>query len=143
MKVETAAKKILLMEDDADDRKYFIEALQEIDSSIECVTAKDGQQGLEILQDTACSLPDLIFLDLRMPRYNGKTCLLKIKADERLKAIPVIVYTTSREVQDSEEMQRLGAVHFISKPNNPDEIYYVLSLALEGQLNNGQFQEEG
>jgi CheY-like chemotaxis protein len=72
-------------------------------------------------------------LDLRMPRYNGKQCLLKIKADERLKDIPVIIYTTSKEIQDSEEMQGLGAVHFISKPSNPDEIYYVLSLALEEQ----------
>lgn len=136
MKNERAAKKILLMDDDADDRKYFIEALQEIDSTIECITAKDGLQGLEILQDTADSLPDFIFLDLRMPRYNGKHCLLKIKGDQRLKDIPVIIYTTSKELQDSEEMQGLGAIHFISKPNNPDEIYYVLSLALEGQLNN-------
>lgn len=131
------------MDDDADDRHYFLEALHEIDPTIECVTAKDGQQGMEILEDRANSLPHLIFLDLRMPRYNGKRCLQQMKADPRLQAIPVIIYTTSRELQDSEEMQNLGAVHFISKPTNPDEIFYVLSLALEGQLGNGGFRGEG
>ena len=123
----------MLVDDDADDRKYFIEAVAEIDDSIECVTAKDGLQALELLRNPNFLLPDFIFLDLRMPRYNGKQCLLQIKADERLKNIPVIIYTTSRELSESEEMGRLGAVHFISKPSDPGEIFYVLSLVLEEQ----------
>jgi response regulator RpfG family c-di-GMP phosphodiesterase len=60
--------------------------------------------------------------------------LLQIKGDERLKSIPVIVYTTSKDVEESKELQELGAVHFISKPSDPDEIYYVVSFVLEEQL---------
>ena len=133
MKQKQSVRKILLVDDDADDRKYFLEAVAEINDTIECATAKDGLQALELLRDPQFSLPDFIFLDLRMPRYNGKQCLLQIKADERLKEIPVVIYTTSREVQESEELQSLGAVHFISKPSDPDEIFYVLSLVLEEQ----------
>ena len=133
-------KKILLVDDDPDDRKYFAEAVNEIDDNIECITAKDGEQALEFLKDPGATLPDYIFLDLRMPRYNGKQCLTQIKADERLRNIPVIIYTTSREVEESEEMSQMGAVHFISKPSDPGEIYYVLSLVLEEQWNNTVFK---
>ncbi|MEI6950618.1 response regulator [Paraflavisolibacter sp. H34] len=126
---------ILLVDDDADDRKYFLEALAEIDPTIRCRTARDGQQALELLQHPSESLPHYIFLDLRMPRVNGRQCLLQIKADERIKDIPVIIYTTSTEVEEAEDLQQLGAVHFISKPSDPDEIYYVLSLVLEERWN--------
>lgn len=139
MEAKKVNMKILLVDDDADDRKYFNEALQDIDPGIELIEAKDGQQALELLRNTEYSSPDYIFLDLRMPRYNGRQCLLQIKADDRLKDIPVIIYTTSKEVQDSEELQELGALHFISKPNDPEEIYYMLSLVLEEQWDNNRF----
>lgn len=131
MYMKILQRKILLVDDDADDRKYFLDALAEIDPTIEGVTAKDGQQALALLGSPDFHLPDYIFLDLRMPRISGKQCLLQIKADSRLKDIPVIIYTTSRDVEESEELERLGAVHFISKPADPDEIYYVLTLVLE------------
>ena len=131
METNTRSRKILLIDDDADDRKYFIEAVKEIDAGIQCVTAKDGEQALALLQQPGFALPNFIFLDLRMPRVNGRQCLLQIKANERLKAIPVIIYTTSKEVQEAEDLQNIGAVHFITKPSDPNEIYYVLSLVLE------------
>ena len=126
---------LLIVDDDADDRQLFVEAVKEIDTRIECIAAKDGQQALEMLKNSRDHLPDLIFLDLRMPRFNGRRCLLEIKNDERLRHIPVIIYTTSRELNESRELKDLGAVHFISKPNNPDEIYFLLSFALEEQWN--------
>lgn len=133
-------RKILLVDDDADDRKYFLEALQEIDATVQCVTAKDGQQALELLNNLDFTLPHYIFLDLRMPKISGRQCLHQIKSNDRLKNIPVIIYTTSRETQDSEELKKLGSVHFISKPSDPGEIYYVISLALEEQWD--AFKEE-
>ncbi|HZH37288.1 MAG TPA: response regulator [Flavisolibacter sp.] len=126
---------ILIVDDDADDRELFIDAIKEVDSEIECTTAVDGKQALEQLKNSYDSLPDFIFLDLRMPRLSGKKCLLQIKNDERLKSIPVIIYTTSRDVEEAKELQELGAVHFISKPGDPEEIYYVVSFVLEEQLN--------
>ena len=124
-------KKILLVEDDADDRQFFQEALREIAPTVECANAKDGQQALDLLYNPDISPPDYIFLDLRMPKVNGRQCLLKLKSHEKLKTIPVIIYTTSRDVKESDELKKMGAVQFISKPSDPDEIYYVLSLVLE------------
>jgi len=126
---------ILIVDDDADDRKLFIDAIKEVDANIKCSTAVDGKQALELLKSNYASLPDFIFLDLRMPRFSGKKCLLQIKSDEQLKSIPVIIYTTSKDLEESKELRELGAVHFISKPSDPEEIYYVVSFVLEEQLN--------
>jgi len=127
-------KKIMLVDDDPDDRKYFGEALHDIDDTMEFVTARDGQQALEYLEDPNIRLPDFIFMDLRMPRISGLECLGRLKADQRLREIPVIIYTTSREVCESEALVSLGAVHFVTKPSDPEEIYYLLSVVLEEQL---------
>lgn len=127
--------KLLIVDDDADDRQLFIGAVKDFDEHIECVSAKDGKEALALLNDFATSLPDFIFLDLRMPRFNGKKCLIEIKKSERLKEIPVIIYSTSRELEESKELKEMGAVHFISKPSNPEEVYYVVSFALEENWN--------
>jgi CheY-like chemotaxis protein len=80
--------RLMIIDDDADDRMLFIEAVKEIDEKIECLWAKDGLQALEDLRNEALPLPDYIFLDLRMPRVNGKKCLSEMKSDSRLKEIP-------------------------------------------------------
>ena len=126
---------ILIIDDDADDRQLFIDAIKEVNEDIKCTTANDGKEALERLKNSYDSLPDFIFLDLRMPRFSGKRCLLEIKKDDKLKTIPVIIYTTSTDVEESKLLRELGAVHFISKPSDPEEIYYVVSLVLEEQLN--------
>ena len=118
---------IFLADDDPDDRALFIEALREVDSDIKCFTASDGQQALLFLQDPANEPPDYIFMDLRMPRMSGKKCVIEIRADNRLKDIPVIVYTTSDDVEDAKSLANTGATHFITKPENPEEIYYLVS----------------
>ena len=127
--------RLLIIDDDPDDRMLFIEAVKEVDENFECMTAKDGQVALELLMNPVESFPDLIFLDISMPRMSGKKCLSEIKKDERLKNIPVIIYTTSKNVEESKELKQMGALHFISKPSNADEIYYLISFALEEQLN--------
>ena len=131
MTEDQSLRKLLIVDDDEDDRNYFIEAVSEIDSSILCVTAKDGQQAMEMLTNENLALPNIIFLDLRMPKVNGRQCLARIKADNRLSEIPVIVYTTSAEVAEANSLQQFGAVRFVTKPGNTDEIYYVVSQALE------------
>ena len=125
-------KKITLFiaDDDEDDRKLFIESAKEVDENITCVTASDGQEALRLLKDENNELPDYIFLDLRMPRISGKKCLEEIRKDERLLHIPVFIYTTSINVHDSTELKKNGAVHFISKPVHPNDIYYILSVVL-------------
>ena len=121
---------ILLVDDDEDDRKLFFEATGEYDSTIACVGAVNGQEALSYLNDKANPVPDFIFLDLRLPGITGQQCLEEIKKDDRLKPVPVIVYTTSRDVRESVELKRMGAVHFMSKPVSPEDVYYMVSLVL-------------
>ena len=121
----------LIVDDDADDRMLVIESVREIDDTIECKIARNGEQALELLRNIEVPLPNFIFLDIRMPRLNGKKCLFEIKNDERLKHIPVIIYTTSKAVEESKELRAMGAFHFISKPRNADEIFYLISFVMD------------
>jgi CheY-like chemotaxis protein len=121
---------ILLVDDDADDRKLFTEAVGEFDNNITCISATNGMEALNFLNNETNRLPDFIFLDLRMPGLSGQNCLEEIKKVSRLRHIPVIVYTTSREVEESIKLKEIGASHFMSKPTSPDEVYYMVSLVL-------------
>ena len=126
---------ILLVDDDADDRKLFFEAAMQVDASITCVSATNGQEALVYLKNEANLLPEFIFLDLRMPGLSGQECLEEIKKDSRLVPVPVIVYTTSREVGESIRLKSLGAAHFMSKPTSPDDVYYMVSYVLGEKWN--------
>ena len=121
---------ILLVDDDEDDRQLFIEASGELDKAIICLSAAGGTEALDLLRDNRNDLPDFIFLDLRMPGLTGEECLVEIKKDPRLAAVPVIVYTTSRDVRESVRLKQLGAAHFMSKPTSPEEVFYMVSFVL-------------
>lgn len=122
---------LLIVDDDSDDRELFIEAVREVDQYIECIAAKNGLQALEWLKDPIHTLPDLIFLDISMPLLSGKKCLAEIKSNEKLQQIPVIIYTTSKDIEESKALKKMGAFHFISKPGDAEDIYYVVAVALE------------
>jgi DNA-binding NtrC family response regulator len=108
---------IFYADDDAEDCELFIEALQHIDPSIKCITAKDGKEALAFLQYTP-ELPDYIFLDINMPLVNGKKCLIEIKQNQRFAEIPVIMYSTTSDTFEIQEYYKLGAYDFLIKPNN-------------------------
>lgn len=136
-------KKILVVDDDMDDVQLFGEVIANIEPSIQLQHAEDGRDALEKLAETTNHLPDLIFLDLNMPRMDGKECLKKIKKDDQLNHIPVIIYTTSSQINDIEETMETGAVCFITKPNNLKELERILIAVigsipadLEGSLRN-------
>jgi len=107
---------LLLVDDDQDDQQLFIDALGSVDSSVRVNFANDGMEALEKLQNNHPAVPDLILLDLNMPRMNGKQFLQTIKSSERLKDIPVVVYSTSSNENDKRETAILGAADFIVKP---------------------------
>lgn len=121
---------ILFADDDPDDRDLFCKALEEFDPEIKCHMVEDGYQTLEYLKNPANDIPDYIFLDFRMPKMSGKKCVEEIRKDERLKHVPVIIYTTSDDVEDSKSLAESGATHFVTKPSNPEEIYYLISMVL-------------
>jgi CheY-like chemotaxis protein len=135
--------KILIVDDDEDDKELFIESAKEVDENITCITATDGQEALRFLKDENNPLPEYIFLDLRMPRINGKQCLEEIRKDKRLRQIRVFIYTTSIDPREAIELKQNGAVHFISKPDNPTEIYYILSVVLNEKWDQLESISEG
>jgi len=116
-----------IIDDDIDDQELFMEAVNEVDGSIRCLASSNCDEALDMLKSGTISLPDIIFLDLNMPRLNGKQCLVEIKKEPRLKDIPVIIYSTSSEKRDIEETSRLGAAHFLTKPNKFEELCRTLS----------------
>jgi CheY-like chemotaxis protein len=104
--------KILIIDDDEDDTQLFIESAKEIDENIICVAARDGLEALQLLKNTDNKLPDYIFLDLRMPGFSGQKTLAEIKKETRLLHIPVIIYTTSRGLEESIELKKNGCCSF-------------------------------
>jgi len=107
---------ILLIDDDLDDIDFFVEAVAEIDPNIKCVSALNAIEGLKLL-DTGTVKPDYIFLDLNMPKMDGKQCLRFLKNSPLLHHIPVVLYSTSRREDDIEQAKAMGAYSFIIKPS--------------------------
>ena len=110
-----ATKTIFIIDDDSDDQYFLIEAIKEIDLSIECYTAMNGQEGWQRLETESIPQPSLIFLDLNMPRIDGRRFLTTIKNHPQYKSIPVIIYTTSTDLKDRDEMMQLGATDYLVK----------------------------
>lgn len=110
-------KSVLFIDDDEDDKLVFGHALKAIDTNIQYLTASDGLEALKILNEDLVILPDLIFMDLNMPKMDGFTCLDKIKKSKELKEIPVLILSTSTNPRDMEKARSLGATNFITKPS--------------------------
>lgn len=122
-----------LIDDDLDDQEIFMLALKDLDKPIDCVTAEDGAMALQILRDDPAFIPDYIFLDLNMPRMDGKQCLSEIKKDTRLRGIPVIIYSTSSDPRDIQETKQLGASDYIIKQTSIGALRKILNTFLNTQ----------
>lgn len=111
---------ILLVEDSPSDVEFTVEALKEAKVRNHLSIVEDGVQALEFLhrqgQYTKAPRPDLIMLDLNLPRKDGREVLAELKADANLKMIPVVVLTTSRAEEDVLRAYQLHANCYITKP---------------------------
>jgi CheY-like chemotaxis protein len=112
------SKFFLLADDDADDAELFGEALVSIEPPVEFCHVEDGEEVFNFLSKTTNKKPDLIFLDLNMPRMSGWQCLARLKNDIYFKDIPVIIYSTSSHQRDKEIAIELGAMGFLTKPSD-------------------------
>ena len=116
------SKVILLVEDNPDDVKLTLRALKKSNVLNEVVVAQDGVEALEYLFCTGKhagrdrKMPQLILLDLKMPKIDGLEVLHRIRADERTKLLPVVILTTSTEDRDKIESYKLGANSYVRKP---------------------------
>lgn len=122
----TALIKCLLIDDDLDDHEIFSMALEEISMDVQLTSAYNATQALEMLKSGKVS-PHFIFLDLNMPRINGKQCLVEIKNLPVAESIPVIIYSTSSEIKDLLEVQRLGAEAYIVKSSSIKDLVSALT----------------
>ena len=121
-------KVILLAEDNPDDVKLTIRALKKSNILNEVVVAEDGVEALDYLfgtgkyagRDTRV-LPQLVLLDLKMPKMDGLEVLQRLRNDARTKLLPVVVLTTSSEDKDRIESYKLGANSYIRKPVDFDQ----------------------
>lgn len=129
------AKKFMLVDDDIDDTELFTEAVESVDASVKCLNAGHGADALAKLYSKDYRKPDLIFLDINMPVMNGWQFLSRIKDDEELKEIPVIVYSTSSNATDFRTALASGALCFFTKPNSFATLKNVLRIVLE-HMNN-------
>ncbi len=115
-------KRILLVEDDPGDVELTLNALSEYSLANEIVVARDGVEALDYLylrekfSSRAKGNPVVILLDLKMPRMDGIQVLKRLKSDERMRLIPVVILTSSREDRDLGECYSLGISAYVVKP---------------------------
>jgi len=121
----------MLVDDDMDDTELFTEAVGSVDASVSCLNAFDGKEALAKLYNKAGSKPDLIFLDINMPIMNGWQFLSHLKDDEKLKEIPVIMYSTSSKMTDFRTALDSGALCFFTKPDSFITLKNILRIVLE------------
>jgi len=117
------AWKILLVDDDAEDRAIIEDAMASVNTEGIIYFAENGEQALAIL-DTfldAENTPCLVVLDLNMPKMNGTETLRNMKKNERFREIPVIIYSTSINSLEKEKCMQLGAHDYITKPVSINE----------------------
>lgn len=121
---------ILFIEDDAIETMKFKRTLSKLDTKHTLIEAKNGEEALEILQ-SGKSLPDIILLDLNMPRMNGIEFLGILKQHEKIKYLPTIVLTTSENRDDLLECYRIGIAGYIIKPLKYEDYETKLKTVLE------------
>lgn len=127
---ERAPVRLLLVEDNPGDVRLTVEALKEGKLLVDLQVARDGLEALAILRREAphehAPRPDLILLDLNLPRMDGRQVLESIKADPALRQIPVVVLTTSAAEQDILQAYQLHANCYITKPVGLEQFIQVI-----------------
>jgi len=113
---------ILLVEDNPDDEALTLRAFKKNNILNPVVVARDGQEALDrLLKDAATPLPQVVLLDLNLPKINGLEVLKRMRQNERTKFIPVVILTSSREERDVMNGYQLGANSYIRKPVDFDQ----------------------
>ena len=135
---------ILLADDDIDDCNFFKEALEALPITTELKTVHDGDELLNYLAENTTQIPHVLFLDINMPRKNGFECLAEIKHNDKLKDMPVVMFSTSKALDKINILFKTGADVYIHKPSNFSElvqvIHHALPMAAENIFSNGKLK---
>jgi CheY-like chemotaxis protein len=122
-------KNLIIADDDEDDQLMLTEIITEYSSLIKIISIPDGKKLMEHLSSQ--KPPDLLILDLNMPYKTGIQCLSEIRADKKLKKLPVVILSTSKSKSDMDLCFTLGAQLFYSKPNDIDSCRELIHSILE------------
>ena len=124
---------IFLVDDDHDDHVFFHAALKKIQISCSLTSIYDGTELFNILlkkenhSNSTLETPDVIVLDINMPKLNGFEILQKVKSDAKLKSIPVYVLTTSQSLEETKMALDFGAKGFYTKPQDPEKLRQIIA----------------
>jgi CheY-like chemotaxis protein len=120
-------KIVLYADDDVDDKLWVADACKAVDGELDIQFVNNGKEALQFLDARADDeLPALIVLDPNMPELDGRQTLQRIKAHDTYKNIPVVIVTTSSNSIDKEMYRRLGASHYLTKPDSYTEWQQVI-----------------
>ena len=128
---------VLLADDDSDDRYFFEKVLSVLPIPTRLTTVADGEKLMTYLSENSEKLPDVLFLDLNMPRKNGSECLPEIKHNEKLKRLPVIIYSTSSPENVADLLYNNGAHYYVRKTDLKElqkVLYHVLTHLAENRF---------
>lgn len=118
---------IILADDDEDDRLFFTDAFEELKINTKVSTFNDGVELMNYLNQPDAALPNVLFLDLNMPKKNGIECLHEIKQNEKFNDIAIAIFSTSSSEEHIEETFVSGANIYIKKPSDFTTLKKVLS----------------
>ncbi len=121
---------LLLADDDLDDCEFFQDALKYIDHPVNLSVVNNGVELMDFLLSERAVHPDVLFLDLNMPKKSGLQCLAEIKSSDTLSHIPIIIFSTSLDKTVVKDMFNLGANHYIQKPGQFSSLKMVLKKAI-------------
>jgi len=124
---------VFLVDDDTDDQDFFKSALQTIDNSAFLLSAFNGEHALEMINGGNVD-PDIVFLDLNMPRMNGAELLVELRRMESFALIPIILYSTSSERSAIIECMQLGANDYLVKPNKFETLIVEIRTVMDKYL---------
>ncbi|MDT7538721.1 MAG: hypothetical protein QOI82_2306 [Actinomycetota bacterium] len=126
MKRNAELMHILLVEDSVADVEMTLEALADAKVANDVTVVRDGASAIALLLDATQPKPDLVILDLNLPRMSGHEVLSRMRNDDRLRRIPVAVLTTSSAESDVAKTYDLGANCFLTKPVDIDQFVHVV-----------------
>ena len=135
---------VLLADDDSDDCNFFKDALESLPISTKLNIVHDGDELMKYLFEQTGPLPHVLFLDINMPRKNGFECLAEIKDHEKLRDLPVVMFSTSGEQEKINILFQTGADVYIRKPSSFAQlvqvIHHALPMAAENIFSNGKLK---
>ncbi|HMQ45787.1 response regulator [Mariniflexile maritimum] len=122
---------IFLTDDDDDDRLFFSEVIDEICTETSLKLFNDGQELMDYLLLPDSVLPNLLLLDLNMPKKNGMQCLCEIRSNPKLKDLFIAIYSTSSSEKDIDETYANGANIYLNKPNSFGKLREMVEKVLQ------------